>query len=446
MARPRTRRSVAIVALALSLAGVVSIPAPASAAFSEPLSISPAGYDSYDQQQTYDRQGDALFVWVRESHTYPHPRYVEFKSRSYNGRWGTTTTLSPAGQAPHSPQVAVDDDGDAIVAWRAYNGVDNSIYTRRISKSGTLGPLITVSAGGMQAHGTHVAIDSDGDAVVTWAERHDTGAVLPMMRRYSSSGTLSPAVVLASTPAAAEPPAVAYDREGDAVLAWANDNVVQARTLSADGTISELKTVSAPLSPIDRHFTAKVTVDRDGDALVTLRHWSDQGQSTRVWGRWVARDGTVGNVRQLTPALHTDVVNHSIAGDLDGDILLTWDLFSTGHLYAVAISPTQTVGEPVLLSAWGRLHTVRVDDDGDGIVVWQGKGLNNSVGSVEARRVTRSGTFGTTEVIVAIGVDPTAAVTHEGRAAVAWERRFQVDLQIQVSVDPYFVTTQGIRS
>ncbi|MFC8618154.1 hypothetical protein ACFT9M_17295 [Micromonospora purpureochromogenes] len=383
---------------------------------------------------------------MRESHTYPHPRYVEFKSRSYNGRWGATTALSPAGQAPHSPQVAVDDDGDAIVAWRAFNGVDNSIYARRISRSGTLGPLITVSAGGVQAHGTYVAIDSDGDAVVTWAERHDTGAVFPMMRRYSSSGTLSPAVVLASTPTAAEPPAVAYDREGDAVLAWANDNVVQARTLSADGTLSALKTVSAPLSPIDRHFAAKVTVDRDGDALVTWRHWSDQAQSTEVWGRWVARDGTVGNVRQLTPALHTDVVNYSIAGDLDGDMLLTWDLFSTGYLYAVTISPAQTVGQPVLLSAWGRLHSVRLNDDGDGIVVWQGKGIDNSVGSIAARRVTRSGTFGATELIVAIGTDPTAAVTREGRAAVAWQRRFQVDLQIQVSVDPYFVTTQGIRS
>ncbi|MEH1059254.1 hypothetical protein V6U89_29105 [Micromonospora sp. CPCC 206171] len=331
------------------------------------------------------------------------------------------------------------------MVWRAYNGVDNSAYARRISRSGTLGPLIMVSAAGMQAHGTNVAIDPDGDAVVTWAERHEDGRVLPMMRRYSMNGSLSSPVVLASTPTSAETPAVAYDREGDAVLAWANDNVVQARTLSAAGTVSELKTVSAPLSPIDRHFSAAVTVDRDGDALLTWRHWSAQNQSTEVWGRWVSRDGTIGDVRQLTPASHTDVVNHSVASDLDGDVLLTWDLFSTGHLYALPISRTRTVGTPVLLSTFGRLHTVRVDDDGDGIVVWQGKGLNNSVGNVEARRVTQSGTFGTTEVIVGIGVNPTVAVTPAGRPVAAWERRFQVDLQIQVSSDPYIVT-QSTRS
>ncbi|MEV0805381.1 hypothetical protein [Micromonospora sp. NPDC050200] len=429
----------------LSLASVVSLPTPASAAFSQPLSVSQTGYDSYDQQQAFDRQGDALFVWVRESHTYPYPRYVQIRSRSYKGTWGTTTNLSPSGQAPRSPKVALDDDGDAIVVWHAYNGVDYHVYARRVSKAGALGPLMVLSAAGVKVHGTNVAIDSDGDAVVTWAEWHEDGGVFPMMRRYSMSGSLSSPVVLASTPASAETPAVAYDREGDAVLAWANDNVVQARTLSAAGTISELKTVSAPLSPIDRHFTAAVAVDRDGDALVTWRHWSDQDQSTQVWGRWVSRDGTVGNVRQLTPASHTDVVNHSVASDLDGDVLLTWDLFSTGHLYALPISRAQTVGQPVLLSTFGRLHTVRVDDDGDGIVVWQGKGVDNSVGSVEARRVTQSGTFGPTQVIVAIGVNPTAAVTPAGRAVAAWERRFQVDLQIQVSSESY-ITGQTSRS
>ncbi|MEH0822126.1 MULTISPECIES: hypothetical protein [unclassified Micromonospora] len=445
MSRPRLRPIAATIAIALSLAGVVSTPAPASAAFSQPQTVSPAGYDSYDQQQALDRQGDALFVWVRESHTYPHPRHVQIRSRSARGTWGATTNLSPSGQAPHSPRVAVDDDGDAIVVWRAYNGVENAAYARRVSRSGTLGPLITLSAGGVQVHGTNVAIDSDGDAVVTWAEGRADGGYFPMMRRYSMNGSLSSPVVLTSTRAAAETPAVAVDREGDAVIAWANDNIVEARTVSAAGTLSEVKTVSAPLSPIDRHSTAAVTVDRDGDALVTWRHWSAQNQSTEVWGRWVSRDGTVGDVRQLTPASHTDVVNHSVAGDLDGDVLLTWDLFSTGHLYALSISPAQTVGQPVLLSTFGRLHTVRVDDDGDGIVVWQGKGENNVVGNVEARRVTRSGAFGTTEVIVAIGVDPTVAVTPAGRAAVAWERRFQVDLQIQVSLDPY-LTGQTTRS
>jgi hypothetical protein len=299
-----------------------------------------------------------------------------------------------------------------------------------------VGTLQVLSPTGVKIFGTDVAVDSDGDAVVTWAEWHNDGSVIPKMRRFTRDGLLPAEAVLSSSPASAEAPAVAFDREGDAVLAWANDNVVQARALTASGTLGELETVSADLSPIDRHFTARVTVDRDGDALVTWRHWTDADQSTQVWGRWVSRDGTVGSVRQLTPSSHPDVQNYSVAGDLDGDVMLTWDRFPSGEMYARQITRTATLGEPVLLTSYGRLHTVRVDDDGDGVVVWQGEGIDGSVGSVRARRVTRTGAFGTAEVVASTGVSPTAAVTPAGGAVIAWERRFQVDLRIQVSVDP----------
>ncbi len=82
------------------------------------------------------------------------------------------------------------------------------------------------------------------------------------------------------------------------------------------------------------------------------------------------------------------------------------------------------------------MNWVRVDDDGDGIVVWQGKGINGSVSSVRARQVTKSGTFGTEQVVASNGQFPTTAVNTVGRGIVAWERRFQVDLRIQVSVGP----------
>jgi hypothetical protein len=436
MTRPRLGPLIPSIALALSLAAIVALPTTASATFSQPFSVSPTGYDSYDQRAAFDRQGDALLVWVRESHTYPYPRYVQIRSRSHTGTWGATVTVSPSGQDPRQPKVALDDDGDAIVVWHAYNGTDYRVYARRVSAGGTLGPLKVLSSTGVTIHGTDVAIDSDGDAVVTWAEWHSDGSVYPKMRRYTRSGTLPSAVVLASTPARAEPPAVAFDRQGDAVLAWANDNVVQARTLSAAGTLGSLKTVSAYLSPIDRHFTARVVVDRDGDALVTWLHWTAQDQSEQVWGRWVSRYGAIGNVRQLTPTVHPDVVNYSVAGDLDGDVLLTWDRFQNRYLYARPISRTATIGQPVLLSTYGRLHSVRVDDDGDGIVVWQGAGISGSVGSIRARRVTQSGTFGTTQTIASNGVWPTTAVTPAGGAIVAWQRRFQVDLRIQASVGP----------
>jgi hypothetical protein len=409
---------------------------PTDPAFGQGVSVSSEGFDSSQPHVAIDRQGDALLAWVRETHDYPYQRQVEVRSWSHAGTWGPIVPLSPPGQAPHAPKVALDDDGDAVVVWDAFDGTDYRVYARRVSSTGTLGTLQVLSGTGVQIHGTEVAVDSDGDAVVTWAEWQSDGSVIPKMRRFTRGGSLPAEAVLSSSPARAEAPAVAFDREGDAVLAWANDYVVQARALTASGTLGELETVSADLSPIDRHFTARVTVDRDGDALVTWRHWTDADQSTQVWGRWVARDGTVGAVRQLTPSSHPDVQNYSVAGDLDGDVLLTWDRFPSGEMYARQVTSAATLPQPVLLTSYGRLHTVRVDDDGDGVVVWQGEGIDGSVGSVRARRVTRTGAFGAPQVVAPTGVFPTLAVGPTGGAMILWERRFQVDLRIQASVAP----------
>jgi hypothetical protein len=419
----------------LLLTGMVALAPSASASFTPPSSVSPSGYDSFSPQVSFDRQADAMFVWVRESHDYPHPQVVQMRSRSYLGAWGSTITVSSSG-AVRNPRIALDDDGDGIVVWQGYDGAKWRVNARRVSRTGTLGALKVLSPAGVTATGTDVAIDSDGDAIVTWAEQDATGASRPKMRRYTRTGELPAAVLLASSPTWAEPPAVAFDREGDAVLVWTNNNVVQARTLSAAGTLSSLKTVSGNVSPNDRHFGARVTVDRDGDALLTWKHWTDLALTEQVWGRWLSRSGTVGSVRQLTPSSHTRFSNYSIAGDLDGDMVLTWDLFPSKYLYARTISRTATIGPSVQLSTYGRLHTVRLDDDGDGVVVYEGQGINGSVGSIRARRVSQSGTFATSQVIAESGVSPVTAVSPGGRAIVGWERRFQVDLRVQSSIGP----------
>jgi len=437
MSRSARRAIGAAVALLLIIAAVASLPDSASAVFSQGISVSPAGYDSDQQGVAYDRQGDALLIWVRTEQDYPHYRRVQIRSRSRTGTWGPTVTVSPASQSPHAPKVALDDDGDGVLVWDGLDGTDYHVYARRISRTGSLGSVRTLTPAGLIIQGTDVAVDPDGDAVVTWAEWHDDGSVQPRMRRFTRTGSLSAAVTLASVPARAEAPAVGIDRQGDAVLAWANDNVVQARTLSAAGKLGPLETVSPDLSPIDRHFTAKVAIDRDGDALVTWRHWTAADQSDQIWARWISQDGIVGDVRQLTPSSHPDVSNYSLAGDLDGDVLLTWDRFPSEYMYVRRITRSGTVGAAVRVTTYGRLHTIRVDDNGDGVIVWQGKGLNGASDSVLARRISQYGRLGaTSEVIAGNGRYPTIAVSPTGRAIVAWERRFQVDLRIQASVGP----------
>jgi hypothetical protein len=415
--------------------------APTTTTISPPTSpaepfISTPAYLSTDPRVAMDRDGDALVVWVRKGQDYPYQYQLEMRARSRDGAWGPIVALSAPGQVPASPTLAVDDDGDAVVAWRSFDGNDHRVNARRVSRTGTLGPLGVLSESGVDALGTAVAVDPDGDAVVAWAESQSDGAQIPKARRFGRDGSLSPEIVLSTNPTRAETPAVAIDREGDAVVAWANDWVVQARTLSVSGTLGEVETVSADLSPIDRHFRAQVTVDRDGDALVTWMHWSDAGQTDQVWGRWVSRDGTVGEVQQLTPSEHTRLSNYALAGDLDGDIMLVWDRFPSAELYARPITPAAPLSPPVRVSPHGRLNRLAVDDDGDGVVVFHGEGIGNPAESIRASRMNQRGEFEPPVLIAQLGEFPQVAVSPAGGAVLmAWERMYMADRRIEATAD-----------
>jgi hypothetical protein len=414
-------------------------PAPTTTTTSPPPAdpyISTPGYLSTEPRVAVDRDGDALVVWVRTGQDYPYQYQLEMRARSRDGAWGPIVALSAAGQVPASPTLAVDDDGDAVVAWRSFDGNDHRVNARRVSRTGSLGPLEVLSGSGVDALGTAVAVDPDGDAVVAWAESHSDGAHIPKARQFGRDGSLSPEILLSANPTRAETPAVAIDREGDAVLTWANDWVVQARTLSASGTPGELEDVSADLSPIDRHSRAQVTVDRDGDALVTWMHWSAAGQTDQVWGRRVSRDGTLGEVRQLTPSEHTRLSNYALAGDLDGDIMLVWDRFPSAELYARPIPRAAPLPPPVLVSQHGRLNRLAVDDDGDGVVVFHGEGIGNPAESIRASRVNQRGEFEPPVLIAQLGEFPQVAVSPAGGAILmAWERMYMADRRIEATAD-----------
>ena len=409
---------------------------PAGQGFGDAVSVSTDGYDSRDVRIAVDRQGDAVLVWVRTSHDYPYPSQVELRSRSRSGAWGPIVVLTPANQAPRSPTVAVDDDGDAVVSWAASTpGPNYGAYARRVSSAGTVGPLQTLSGPGVTPLGTRLAVDADGDAVVAWAETHTDGGTVPKLRRLARDGSLGAEEVLSTSPARAEVPAVAVDRDGDGVVAWTNDWVVQARPLTASGTLGPLETVSPELSPIDRHFIANVTVDRDGDALVTWRHHTQADGSEQVWGRWLAHDGILGTVRQLTPSEHPDISNYSIAGTPDGDVLLAWDRFPGHALYLRRITPDAKLGETVPVASYGRLPTIRVDDAGEGIAIYQGESVLNSIGSIRVRPVSPTGGLGPEQMLDTSGDSPTMGVGPQGGAVAAWERGFQFGVRIQASAE-----------
>jgi hypothetical protein len=139
-------------------------------------------------------------------------------------------------------------DGDAVICFlRAVSigsRVSTHIWARRWSRTGRLGRLFQVSG---DAHNVSmvdnmhqvpvVASDFAGDSMALWTQDGSSGGTLVFGRRISGSGTLGPITYLG----VGATPAVTFDDNGDGLAAWQSPgsitvpNAVYGRRISRSG-------------------------------------------------------------------------------------------------------------------------------------------------------------------------------------------------------------------
>jgi hypothetical protein len=140
--------------------------------------------------------------------------------------------LLPQGPIEHSPAVAKDSSGTALVLWNA--GTDSEPSGRRLAVDGVASPVWQLSSGryGMPA----IAVDSSGQrATVVWASSTDfyRSPTRVMARQIMGDGRMGPVSMLVDDPLGymREPAAVA-DSRGSVLAVWSRSRRSQS-TLQA---------------------------------------------------------------------------------------------------------------------------------------------------------------------------------------------------------------------
>jgi hypothetical protein len=347
--------------------------------------LTPGSVPAQNQQVALDANGNALVVW-REPDSNGDYR-IRLRRRSASGSLSAVQTLSAAGQDAGEPQIGLDTDGNAIVAWTRWDGTQYRVQVRRRSASGSLSTVQTLSAAGAAATELRLAVERDGDAIVVW-RRSDGSNNRIELRRRSSSGALSPVTTLSPGGANAINPNVALDRDGRAVVSWTRfDGAnwrVQAVRRSAGGTLSSVKSLSAAgqdaLGP-------QLAVDASGDAVVV---WTrSDGANVRVEARRRAADGSLSAVQTLSAA-GAQAGAPAVAVDASGNAVVVWTRWDGANWRAQAIrrsqagslSPVQTFSPAGENAGEGTFNGPRVVVDATGavtIVVWyRSDGVSNS--------------------------------------------------------------------
>jgi uncharacterized protein YheU (UPF0270 family) len=256
-----------------------------------------------------DQSGNAVFVWQGFDGTTDCSSFgcyrVQARTRSAAGVLGATENISPAGKNANSPQVAVEQSGNAVFAWLRPDGTTdcagaacNRVQTRTRSAAGVLSATQTLSPPGQDAVEPQVGVDQSGNAVFVWLLSDGTtncGGLAchrVQARARSAAGVLSAVQTLSDPGRDAGYSQVAVDQTGNAVFVWARPDAtmdcgglgcdrVQARTRSAAGVLGATVTLSAPGQ---RAFQAQVAVDPGGAAAAV----------------WVRFDGAYDRIQAAT--------------------------------------------------------------------------------------------------------------------------------------------------
>jgi uncharacterized protein YheU (UPF0270 family) len=122
-------------------------------------------------QVAMDNNGNAIIVWKQVDGNVSQV----FKSEYRNGQWTHPADLSDNisldGYSAKYPQVAMDDNGNAIIVWQQSDGSNEQIFKSEYRNGQWTHPADlsdNISPDGMGVGSPQVAMDDNGNAIIVW--------------------------------------------------------------------------------------------------------------------------------------------------------------------------------------------------------------------------------------------------------------------------------------
>ncbi|MBD2090066.1 hypothetical protein H6F67_09395 [Microcoleus sp. FACHB-1515] len=243
---------------------------------------------------------------------------------SSGARLGATILVESFPDATNfGPSIAMDTDGDFVITWsgfRTQTGAQTGVFARRFNSAGTAqGSTFAVSSG--NSSNPDVAMDADGDFVIAWTG-DDGGSNGIKAQRFSAAGIAQGGEFLVNTKTtnSQNRAAIAMDATGNFAIVWEDSDAgIQLQRYSPDGTRqgSEFQVQS-----IDRNFETSpdIAMSPSGEFVVTWQVFLDA-----IYGRAFTADGTFKDYDfQVNTNLAGDQFTPAIALDGSGSFVTAW--------------------------------------------------------------------------------------------------------------------------
>lgn len=353
-----------------------------------------------------DNSGDFVVTWTSlDGHDNANFN-INIHGQRYNaggqelGSEFTVNTVSTVSHFSSASSVDMDSDGDFVVAWGGSEEnkyEEGIIHIKRYDNSGNQqGEEILIEGVSSQQLGQpSVAMDSDGDFVVSWTQ-FDDGQTGIYFQRYTRDGNTQGEITAVTDPQSSSQisnPAIAMNDSGRFAISWlsiGDSNNIYAQSFSANGLAIGSTTQAnnqallnaTETNPYQKPQQPSIAMDNSGRFVVS---WSSTGtESATVFAqRFTNQNQALGS--NFTVSDNEEPFNSfaDVAMDSDGDFVVSWDgrpnndnkYASNSNVYAKQYDKTGQLKSKTLKISEQQPHSdltsVALDDDGDLVFAWQ---------------------------------------------------------------------------
>jgi hypothetical protein len=292
--------------------------------------ISPAGQWCSYPEPAIDENGNSLIVWYEQDGS----DFQIFKSEYRGGTWthpsGLTDNISPDGEHASAPQVAMGNNGDAVIVWFQYDGTINQVFKSEYREGAWVHPADlsdTINPDGKRAYYPQVAMDDSGNTIAVWYQS-DGMSDQVFKSEYRNGSWTHPADLSDNINPAGQSAhivRVAMDNNGNALIVWPQSDGSKSQIFMSEyrnGSWTHPADLSDNISPDGGDaYVPRVAMDDNGAAVIVW-HQHD-GSTYQIFmseyrnGSWthpadlsdnISPDGSDAQYAQLTLSDHGNAV------------------------------------------------------------------------------------------------------------------------------------------
>jgi hypothetical protein len=395
-----------------------------------------------------DNIGNAIIVWGQYDGSYGQI----YKSEYRNGVWTNPSSLSdhisPDGQSAGDPQIAMDNNGNAIIVWEQYDSSNNYQIFKSEYRNGvwTNPANLTdnISPDGLGVGMPQVAMDNNGNAIIVWEQYDSSNNYQIFKSEYRDGAWTNPASVAdhispeGGGNADSLYPEVAMDNNGNAIIVWKQYNGINYKIFKSEyrnGVWHNPTSLSDYINPdgTSPAFDPQVAMDNNGNAVIV---WSQSDGSNYQIFKSEYRNGVWTNPSSLADNISPqgqDSFNPQVAMDNNGNAIIVWYQRDESNIYQIFKSEYRkdVWTNPSSLSdhispdgqhAW--YSRVAMDGNGNAVIVWyQSDGSNYQIFKSEYRNGVWINPSSLSDNISPDGqdaFDPHVAMDNNGNAIIVW--------------------------